>query len=138
MCDENSNDSKIEYKGNKIIIKVNVNEDSKIYIPSNYENGSFSAKVNGEDASVERFATTYLSVDVKKGENVIELTFTPKMMKEGIILTLITLVLVIALFFINKKYEFFKKKKFKQVMYILGSVFGLLIGAYIYIIPLTK
>ena len=71
-------------------------------------------------------------------KNNIVLTFTPQKSDLGLKLTLITLVLVAILFAINIKFKFFNKKGVVVVTYILGAVIGVAIGAYIYLIPLTR
>lgn len=134
----NVNDTQIVYDGNKVNVKVTSYRAGKIYLPINYENGSWSAINNDNSVEVERFLHAYLAVDIQEGENNIILTFTPQKMDLGIKLSIVTLALLAILFVINRKYEFFKKKKFRNCMYYIGVILGLAVFAYVYIIPLTK
>lgn len=138
LASENTNEVKVEYKDEQVIVNVNSNKEGKLYIPINYENDSWSATNNDKVVEVNRFLQSYLCVEVNEGENNIVLTFTPQKSDLGLKLTLITLVLVAILFAINIKFKFFNKKGVVVVTYILGAVIGVAIGAYIYLIPLTR
>lgn len=87
--------TKVEINGNKIKITCYTDrEGQKIFLPITYDTG-WSGKNNGLDIKVNRTFNTYMSVDLSKGENNIELTFIPNNMILGIKISLITLSIVL-------------------------------------------
>lgn len=94
----------VTIKDNKINIKYNSTENGqKIFLPITYDKG-WTGTNNGENIEINRVFNTYISLDLKEGENNIELTFIPANMIMGIKLSLITLAIVLIYTFLIKRF----------------------------------
>lgn len=108
--------SKIE--DNKKVYSYIAEEDTSVLIPVNYDE-ALIVKVNGKEVEYKLNAYNMLSIDVKKGDNEIEISYVPKYLKEGIIITISSLLLLIVVYFTDKKFHYLDKK------FILYPLFGI-------------
>ncbi len=101
----NKYDVSVEIKGNKKIYNYSTNKKESILIPFNYDE-SYKVKVNGKDTQYELNAFNMISLDVNEGDNEIVLEYIPRCFKEGIMVSLGSLVVLLIVYFTNKKYKY--------------------------------
>jgi uncharacterized membrane protein YfhO len=77
-------------------------EKDMLFLPISYDEG-WSCSVNGRKATIEPVANSFIGVRLKNGENRVQLTFIPSGMNAGGLISLITLLMLISGFFIQKK-----------------------------------
>ncbi len=117
----------INTKGSKREYKVNIEEDTSILIPINYSD-KYIIKVNGKEVEYKCNLYNMISIDLKKGSNVIEIEFSQKWLKIGFIISLVTLLVLVGLNYINKKFRFIKCKFILWPLFIISLLcFGILI-----------
>ena len=93
FIDENKSSVDIKQKGNKLIVKVdNKDNKDKLFLPINYLNG-YKCFVNGRVVKLNKVFDNFISVDVDKGKNKIELIYYPPLIKLGVIVSIISLFL---------------------------------------------
>ena len=88
--DKTKVEGKINSEGNELLV---------LQIP--YDEG-WSAKINGEPISIEKVYGTFIGINTKNGENNIELTYFPKYIKEGMLISLISLAILVFLTIFKK------------------------------------
>jgi len=74
---------------------------NRALIPLSFSPG-WCAKVNGEIRTLKDFGGLFMLLPIDQGENRVELSFSPPGLKAGILITIITLILVIALVYIKQ------------------------------------
>jgi len=99
-------ESSIQVSNSKIEMNVKTTQENKtLFLPVVYDEG-WTATINGKEVEVSKIFNSYIGIDLNKGENNIELTFTPKNLKLGIIISGSTVVIILIYFvfrkFINK------------------------------------
>ena len=74
-----------------------------------------------------------LSIDVKKGNNKIEVTYIPKFFKEGIMISLISLGIFIVIWLTNKKFHYLDHKFILYPLFLISALigFGFILKIYI-------
>ena len=87
------------FEKNKIIGDINLNEPSKIMISVPYEKG-WNIKVNGKKIDYDKAYNTFVSMNLDKGDNHIEMIFIPPGFIIGTILSIFG---IISLIFIRRK-----------------------------------
>jgi hypothetical protein len=97
--------------------KFNIEEDSDILIPVNYDD-AMKIYVNGEEVEYECNAINMYSIKVKKGDNEVVLKYVPKYFKEGFYISIGSLILMIIICITNEKFHYFDHK------FILYPLFG--------------
>lgn len=89
-------DTSVSYDKNKMIINY-TGKEGTLFIPYIY-NDNFKAKVNDEGTTVKRLFSDYIGVDVKEGNNKIEIiydySYLYKFIAFSIIITLITIIML--------------------------------------------
>ncbi len=97
LCDKLSCDDSIMISGHRIIINKNVSADNRdILIPLAYDDG-FSVTDNDRETTMTRYAGLFSKIPAISGNNMIVLTFVPKGMQIGVIISFISILLAIAL-----------------------------------------
>lgn len=82
---------------------VTVLEDKLMFTSISYDDG-WSVYVDGEKVKTKKVMDAFLAFDVEAGYHEIKLVYYPKMMKEGVIITIISLLLFLGYNFkLNKK-----------------------------------
>ena len=74
---------------------------NRALIPLSFSPG-WSAKVNGEKRRLKDFGGLFMLLPIDQGENRVELSFSPPGLKAGLLITILTLILTLALVYINK------------------------------------
>lgn len=109
-------------------------ESKYIFIPVPYDDG-WSCKVNGESAEINKALGAYMTVELPSGEGSVELDFTAKGTKEGIILSIAGALLLCAVVLIMKKRGYRLPKFIESTVFILFAVIFVAAVCGIYIIP---
>ena len=91
----------MEYKKNKITIKVDSKEKQTLFIPVSYNEG-YQGKINHKKIQVEKVFDNFLGIPLEEGMNEITLTFTPPGFKLSLVISLLALVFTI--FLLRKDY----------------------------------
>ena len=111
-------------------------DDTYVFLPVTYDEG-WTCKVNGEEQTIDIAMSSFMAVKLQEGENVIEMSYLPYGMKLGALITVIVAVVVLAIYFIEKKKPFNQEtsnvflKVFEKVYYV--GMFAVL--AALYLIP---
>ena len=121
----------IETIGRKRVYNVPLEEDSSILIPINYF-PDYDIKVNGETVDYRCNLYNMVSLDLKKGNNRIEIVYKQKWLFVGIVITCISSLVLMLLLKINKKHRFLNNKIILWVLFISGvlAFFGFIIYVY--------
>lgn len=119
-------ESSIQVSNNKIEMKVKTNGNNKtLFLPVVYDEG-WTATINGEKVEISRIFNNYIGINLNKGENNIKLTFTPKNLKLGIIISVFTGVIILIYFvlrkFINKILDNAILQKFTYIIYLIITI----------------
>ena len=128
----NDYEVKVKIDKNTKIYDYKAKEDTSILIPVNYDD-SLVVKVNGKEVKYELNAYNMLSIDVKKGNNKIEVTYIPKFFKEGIMISLISLGIFIVIWLTNKKFHYLDHKFILYPLFLISALigFGFILKIYI-------
>lgn len=91
-----------KFSENNIIGTVHVNEPKVLFFSIPFDEG-WKATLNGEDVKLYRLNCGLTGLLINKGRNKIELSFTPRFLKIGGIVSIISLVVFLILLFLNYK-----------------------------------
>ena len=111
----------IDIKGNKIKVNGFVEEDTNILIPVNYDKG-WKISDNSQNTEIKRVYNSFIGLNLKQGENNIELEFTPYLFKESVIITISTILGMIIMSLIRKKFDIRNAKWLMNIFWILGII----------------
>ena len=138
LCEMNKDNHAIVETGPKSLSATvtSNNDDSYVFLPVTYDEG-WSCKVNGEKQDIAIAMSSFMAVKLQEGENVIEMRYLPYGMKLGALITVITALVVAAIYLIEKKKAFSQEasngflKVFEKI-YFVGMT-GIL--AVVHIVP---
>lgn len=138
LCEMNKNNHAVVETGPKSLSATVTSDkdDTYMFLPVTYDEG-WSCKVNGEKQNIDIAMSSFMAIKLQKGENIIEMNYLPYGMKLGIIITVITALIVIAIYIIEKKKPFNQEssnkflKVFEKIYYT--GMFGAI--AIVYVIP---
>lgn len=91
----------VRKSSSNIVIKGDFKDNSKVFITIPYDKG-FSVKVDGKSVSFNN-SISLMSVDVPSGEHVIELDFTPRGLKIGVYLSILSVIFTIVYLVLREK-----------------------------------
>lgn len=111
----------VDIKGNKIKVNGFVEEDTNILIPVNYDKG-WEISDNSKNTEIKRVYNSFIGLNLKQGENNIELEFTPYLFKESVIITISTILGMIIMSLIRKKFDICNAKWLMNIFCILGII----------------
>ncbi len=99
-------------KYNDVLIEgdITVSSNKTIFTSIAYDKG-WNVFVDGKKVKTYEIADSYLGFDIKKGKHLVALKYYPIGMKEGLIISIISFVFTIILFFRKNKEEFKNIKK---------------------------
>ena len=124
---QKNNDVSVEIDGITKKYTFNALEDTAVLLPINYYD-DYIVKVNGKVVEYKCNLYNMLSINVKKGKNVIEVTYNQKWLKMGTKISIVTLLAFLLLYFINKKFRFLNYKIIIWPLFIISFLcFALLI-----------
>lgn len=119
IFNENVQNINIEVKANKIKINGYVNQKSDLLIPINYDKG-WRGSNNGQDIEIKRVYNSLIGLELQQGDNNIELEFTPYLFKESVIITIGTIIGMIIMSIICRKFEIRNVKWIMCIFWVLG------------------
>ena len=82
------------YNDTKINGTITVSEDKTLFTTISYDDG-WSIYVDGKKVKTKKVLNAFLSCDIKRGTHDIKMIYYPKKMKEGLIVSMISLVIFI-------------------------------------------
>lgn len=135
IFEEKNNNIKVEVKGDKITINGNVEKDTNLLLPINYDKG-WKVNKSSNDTEINRVYNTFIGIKLKQGENNIELKFRPFLWKECLIVTIVTITLMIIMYFVSKKFDIRNLKFLMIIFWILGIIIYLVCIYKIYIMSI--
>ena len=127
------NDVTIKTEKNKRVYNITLNEDKSVLVPINYDD-AFKVYVNGKETNYKKNIYNMFSIDLKKGENEIEFVYYPKFLKEGIVLTLVSMLLLITVLILNKKIHFLDYILIINPIFFIACFGGMIFIIKIYIL----
>lgn len=138
LCEMNAdNCAKVSTGAKSLNASVTVdNDDTYMFLPVTYDEG-WTCKVNGEEQKIEIAMSSFMAVKLEKGENVIEMEYLPYGMKLGAVITVITALIVTAIYIIEKKKPFANDASNKFLKFFEKIYFGVMLAAsaVVYAIP---
>lgn len=119
-----------EFKKNKLHINIDSEKEQYLFLPINNIDG-WNAKLNGETIKIEDEMYTFMSIKLSEGNNDVELEFIPPYLEEGIIISIIGLILTTLYMMLKNKIEkiIFIQKTIIFLYYVISI--SLLIFVYI-------
>lgn len=122
---------KIDINGNQMTITGELKKGTKLFIPINYDKGW--KVISDNTTEIKRIYHNFIGLNLKEGQNNIKLEFMPNLYKESAIITIITIIVMIILYLIGKKFEIRNVTWVMNIFWILGLViyFGCLWKIYI-------
>ena len=133
------NDKMTSYKVKGSTIEITINSATAgelAFIPSILLNDT-TAKINGQRVDVKSAMEAFMIVELVAGENKIELTFKPKFLDLGTMVTLITLLVLGILFVVSFRFKILDNKIVIWIGTVLGCVIVAVIAFLVYIKPLA-
>lgn len=106
------NFSVTKFSENHITGSVNTNEPKILFFSFPFDAG-WKATINGQEAKLYRLNCGLTGLLTQKGSNEVELKFEPRFKREGIIISLIFMVIFVGLLFFNTK-KFSAKNKVEK------------------------
>jgi len=138
LCEMNKdNHAEVSTGPKSVSATVTSDEDGTyMFLPVTYDDG-WSCKVNGEKQDIDIAMSSFMAIKLHKGENVIEMNYLPYGMKLGAIITVITILIVVAIYIIEKKKTFSQEAsnsflKIFEKIYYAGMFCA---GAIVYVVP---
>ncbi len=83
---------KIKFHRNKISIEIDSEKEQMLFIPVSYNEG-YRGKVNNRTIKVEKVFGNFLGIQLEKGKNEVQFTFTPPGLKVTAIISIVSLFL---------------------------------------------
>ena len=105
-----------------------------LLLPISYDEG-YKAKIDGKPTDVIPVGGMFMALKLNVGENIITLSFLPKGMKPGIIISIIGAILLIVVVALDKKNSFLScEYKWLSNIYFVGTIVIMLA---MYVVPYT-
>ena len=118
MCESRKDDKcEVTTTNNSLTIKMNGTATKNYAIMPIINTENWKITVNGKEAKVRSIAGLFTGVNIYSGENTIEMTFEAKGRKEGLLISLATLFIVVVCVIINH----FKKINVPNVFKYCGE-----------------
>ena len=111
-------------------------EDGYLVLPL-YADNIWTCNVNGQNQKLKDLYGMFLAVPVQQGENTVSLQFTPKYLKEGILISVVALVFLLVLVYAKR---ISRSKLYTAIsgfaVHVLCAVWVIYL-AYVYVIPMV-
>lgn len=120
---------------NKINSTVQGKLGENLFIAIPFDEG-FKCKINGKNSTIEKNFDNFISIPLIEGENRIELTFIPKGLVLGSIISSIIILISIVGIILNKKGIRFRSDKYELIAYYVYKFVYILAILVIYIVPI--
>lgn len=127
--------SDITVNKNKINSTVQGKLGENLFIAIPFDEG-FNCNINGNSSKIEKNFDNFISIPLIEGENRIELTYTPKGLVLGSIISSIIILISIVVIILNKKGISFKTDSYELIAYYVYKIIYMLAILVIYIVPI--
>lgn len=136
LCDTfNSKSNAVSVKNYDLTANITADtEDQVLLLPLQY-NGCWDAEVNGEQAEVHQAFGFITAVDIQNGSNDVNMHFTPKGFKSGLVLSAVGLLAFALYMLFDSKCKMLNKITANALYFIYSAAFYTGI-ALVYIIPI--
>ena len=122
----------IKYEFNNITVKGSVDKDTNLLLPLNYQEGYVS---NNE---VNISYNIFTSIPLKEGNNDISIKIIPKYLYEGIIISILAVIIFMLLPVFRNNLDLRNIKILLNISWIVGIIIYVLFILVMYIIPIVK
>ena len=132
----NNNQEDVSFKenGNKRIYNYNnKNNHKNALIPINYDD-NYDIKINKKAVKYQANIYNFVSVPLQKGDNQIEIKYIPKLLKEGVIISICSLLILLFFYITNKRIKYFDRAYIINPLYWLTCLIGIAFILKIYIL----
>lgn len=120
-----------EFYKNKLHINIDSEKEQYLFLPINNIDG-WKGKNNGQNINIENEMYTFMSIKLNEGNNDIQLTFEPPYLKEGILLSMLGIVLLILYSIFREKIN--NIKILQDIIILLYYTISIVIFISVYII----
>lgn len=127
--------SNIVVNKNNINVTVQGNLGENLFITIPFDEG-WKCSINREITVIEKTFDNFISIPLIEGENEIELTFKPKGLILGMIISLSIVILIVISTILNKKGVKPKLDIYEKISYYLYKVIYVIATLVVYIIPI--
>lgn len=135
IFEEKENDINVEIEKNKIRISGVSNKKQKLFIPVNYDAGWKC--ING-NVEIKRIYNTFIGIELKEGTNEILLEYKPLLFDICVKISILTVILMIIIYFVEKKYNIRNIKFIMIIFWLLGILIYIVAVFKIYIMSILK
>ncbi len=94
---------------------INVSSDKMVFSTIAYDTG-WSVYVDGKKVKIRKIAKSYIGFNIQKGEHKIKFVYYPKGMKEGLIISMISLIMLVTYNILKDKRVIKNNKKGKFIV----------------------
>lgn len=137
IFDEKDNEIEVAVQENKIKITGQVEEDTKLFIPINHDKGWEIQKSN-QETEIKKVYNNFIGLNIKAGLVNIDLEFVPEYFTEGVILTVIAIILLIIIPIIDNKLKICNNKIILNITLLLGFLIYIFLFTKIYVINIIQ
>ena len=104
LCDKIKSENDIDYTSGKRSLTYSIKDGNggTLFVPVNYDEG-MTCLVNGEETEISMVLGSFMAVSVPAGDCTVEFKFTPSGLREGIILSVMGILLAVAVILLNRK-----------------------------------
>lgn len=135
---EKSDVVQININGNKISITGAIKEDTKLFIPINYDKGWKISKESNQNVNINRVYNNFIGLNLQKGEVNIKIVFIPECYKIGVILTIIAIIILIIIPILDRKINICSNKQLQNIIMFFGIFTYLIVLFWIYVISMIE
>ena len=134
FINNNQEDVSFKEKGNKRIYNYNnKNNHKNALIPVNYDD-NYNITINKKTVKYQANIYNFVSVPLEKGNNKIEIKYIPKFLKEGAMISICSLLILLFFYITNKKIKYLDKTNIINPLYWLTCLIGIVFILKIYIL----
>lgn len=119
LFEEYNSNIKVEVEKNIIKIQGNSEKDTNLFIPINYDKGW---KVINNVTQISKVYNNFIGVELKEGQNDIELQFRPYLFEIGVVISIIAMIGIIAINIIEKKHNIRNVKWILNITWIISII----------------
>lgn len=127
--------SDISVNKNKINATVQGEVGESLFIAIPFDEG-FKCTINGNIRPIDKTFDNFISIPLIEGENIIELTYIPKGLFLGSIISFIIILISILVMILNKKGIIFKTDIYEAISYYVYKFIYIIAILVVYIVPI--
>jgi len=110
----------INFNKNKVTLKINnpTNEKKILFIPI-VNDGNYKATLNGKGVNILKLYDNYIGIEVNPGDNVIKLTYIPRLLIPTLIISIFALIITIVLIKTNLYFKLTEINILQNISYYI-------------------